>query len=84
MVDRYQLKMYHINLLLNWMNDMRFLLGLIILISFDFRADERDGLPELATEEQKRELQSRRSKVLTASTARRVQKIVEVLMKQAN
>ena len=33
---------------------MRFLLGLIILISFDFRADERDGLPELATEEQKK------------------------------
>ena len=58
---------------------MRFLLGLIILLSFDFRADERDGLPELATEEQKRELQARRSKVLTASTARRVQKIVEGL-----
>ena len=58
---------------------MRFLLGLIILISFDFKADERDGLPELATEEQKRELQARRSKVLTASTARRVQKIVEGL-----
>ena len=58
---------------------MRFLLGLIVLLSFDFRADERDGLPELATEEQKRELQARRSKVLTASTARRVQKIVEGL-----
>ncbi|MBL6693890.1 MAG: hypothetical protein O3C54_01090 [Proteobacteria bacterium] len=58
---------------------MRFLLGLIILLSFNFNADEKDGLPELATEEQKRELQTRRAKVLTASTARRVQSIVEGL-----
>ena len=55
------------------MNNMRILLALLISLSFNFIADERDGLPELATDAKKKELQARRSKVLTPSTAKRVQ-----------
>ena len=58
---------------------MRILLALLISLSFNFIADERDGLPELATDAKKKELQARRSKVLTPSTAKRVQAIVEGL-----
>ena len=61
------------------MNNMRILLALLISLSFNFIADERDGLPELATDAKKKELQARRSKVLTPSTAKRVQAIVEGL-----
>ena len=57
----------------------RFFLLVIFLFSFEFRADETDGLPELATESEKRKLQNRRSKVLTPSVAKRVQRIVENL-----
>ena len=57
----------------------RFFLLVIFLFSFEFHADETDGLPELATESEKRKLQNRRSKVLTPSVAKRVQRIVENL-----
>ena len=57
----------------------RLLLLIIFAFSFDFYADEVDGLPELATEKEKRKMQVRRSKVLATSVARRVTKVVENL-----
>ena len=71
--------MFRTSLHLNWRNNARFFLLVIFLFSFEFRADETDGLPELATESEKRKLQNRRSKVLTPSVAKRVQRIVENL-----
>ena len=57
----------------------RLFLLFIFIFSFDFYADEVDGLPELASEKEKRKMQVRRSKVLSTSVARRVTKIVENL-----
>jgi len=57
----------------------RLLLLIIFAFSFDFYADEVDGLPELASEKEKRKMQVRRSKVLATSVARRVTKVVENL-----
>ena len=57
----------------------RLILLLIFAFSFDFHADEIDGLPELASEKEKRKMQVRRSKVLATSVARRVTKVVENL-----
>ena len=57
----------------------RLILLLIFAFSFDFYADEVDGLPELASEKEKRKMQVRRSKVLATSVARRVTKVVENL-----
>ena len=51
---------------------LRFILLTTILFSFNSYADEVDGLPELATESEKRKLQNKRSKVLTPSVAKRV------------
>ena len=58
---------------------LRLILLTTILFSFNSFADEVDGLPELATESEKRKLQNKRSKVLTPSVAKRVQRIVENL-----
>ena len=57
----------------------RLFLLFIFIFSFDFYADEVDGLPELATEKEKRKMQVRRSKVLSTYVARKVTKIVENL-----
>ena len=57
----------------------RLLLLIVFAFSFDFYADEVDGLPELASEKEKRKMQVRRSKVLATSVARRVTKVVENL-----
>ena len=47
----------------------RLLLLIVFAFSFDFYADEVDGLPELASEKEKRKMQVRRSKVLATSVA---------------
>ena len=41
----------------------RFFLLVIFLFSFEFNADETDGLPELATESEKRKLQNKDMKI---------------------